>query len=175
MLGIRSTDWIGLAATLLLAGAIGYVLLGNDLRKMAALTEEQASLAVELDSLTDVVDTVAKGNEVLGALEGKISLLQEQMPASMEFDSFFRELTELSEKNGVSLTEVVPGEARPEEDCLALTVSFTAEAALEDFHRFLFDIKRLPRLSKVGRLALVATDDPGNCAISAALSIFARE
>lgn len=175
MLGIRSTDWIGLVLTLAVAGSLGYLLLAKDLAAMAALTEEQKALSVTLDESTEVVSTVTEGKELLDQLDERIAALSLQIPDALDFEAFFRSLTALSEEHNVALSTIELGENMRGEGYVALPVSFSAEATLENFHGFLFAMKRLPRLNKVERLTFLATAEPGQCAVDATLMIYAAD
>ena len=169
----RIIDWAALAAVLAVALLAAYVLVGNSLRKLEGLEEEQRGLSAELEHLTEVADVVARGETALRTLEAGMQQLDERLPLSMDFEAFYGSLADFAKECDVAIAALQPGEASEIEDYVVMPVSFAAHARYEDFQRFVFQIGNLPRLNTVQQLRIAASETPGLCDIEMTVNLYA--
>ena len=172
---IRAVDWLAFGGVLLLAFLVAYVLIGSCLKRIETLNEEQQTLALELDRLTEVSSAVTQAERVLEQLKAGMSQLDERLPPSMDFATFYTALTDFAEELDVAIAAIRPGDISEKGDYVAMPVSVTAHGRFSSLHRFIFAIGNLRRLNKLERLQIAATSEPETCSLEMTLGLYAAD
>ncbi len=166
-------DAAGMIAALVVSLSFTYVFVGGGLRRAGELRVEASALTEELDYLTELSETLAKGEQTLEALENNMRVLNERLPAEMDFQDFYRALNAKAKEDEVLISQVRPGEASEKEEYIEMPVSISATAEFERFHNFLFSISSLNRLTTLEHLSVRVSDQPHLCDIEMIVKIYA--
>lgn len=162
-----------LVLTLIMTVGAGYVFLGGSLDEGALLASEQVELAKELTRLTELVAAIRRGEETVESLQGGLEEIRNQIPAMIDFQGFYRDLTEITNKRGIRVYQVSPEEVEHKEGHDEMLVTITAQASFADFHAFLNDVSAQSRLTQLERLNVSPAGEAGLCDFEMSLFIFA--
>lgn len=161
-----------LIVTLILVAAVGYWFLQGNLEKGERLAQEQATLAEELGQLTELAATIQRGEDLLQSLDSELGELHKRLPSAMDFQSFYGELTAMTNDYGVQVSEIRPGEIEQRQDHAEMSISVIAQASFGDLHRFVDAVSTQPRLTQLQRLDVRAADEPGICDFEMSVLIY---
>lgn len=170
---MKKTDWAAAGVIAVAALGLAYVLIGVGMRQMGSLNAEKVRLAQELDELTKISQNVLAGQEVLKQLEGQQENFRRLMPNTLDVVSFYGSLTEAAHEAGALVDLMEPGAVAEGDEFRYLSVRIEARSDFETLYQFLFRITHLPRLTKVARLQLAATEDPSLCRLELLLNVYA--
>ena len=169
----RMIDIVGLLSTILLVVLIGYLFGGSSLQAVRELNDEQRKLAVRLEHLTELNNVIGQGKATLDDLKLGMAEISERLPLTMGFDQFYSSLTDFANKNKILISEMRPGEITKEDDYIELPISMNATAKFEDFHKFLFALNNMKRITKLDSLAIQVASKPEFCDVQMTIKIYA--
>jgi Tfp pilus assembly protein PilO len=168
----RTLDRAGVAAALLLGLAVGAVLMGGNLRERKQLTAERVALTERLTYLTDLSRTLGEGQEALHQLETRMQHLEQRLPSTMAFETFYEDLSTFAEARGLSIEDLRPGTMVEHEAYESLPIELVASGSVLALNEFLYDLATHARLSKVAALDIATTDTLGLCDMHLTLNIY---
>lgn len=167
-------DIVGVLVVLILIGAGAYAGVGGSLNTITELRSEQRELAGELSYQTELRNALGEGEEKLEHLRTEIDQLEQLLPVSMDFRSFYKALSEQAEEHDVIISQMRPGGPEPNEGYTEMPVTLEIVAGFEEFYRFLFAVTNLPRLNRLGDLSITRSNQTGPCTIQMTLFIYAK-
>lgn len=170
---MRAVDWAAAAGIALLLAVAGYLSIGMGIGRMRQLHLEEQQLAQELATLTEASNVVMTAEATLAELDAQREALARRMPRSLDFSNFYGSLTEAAEAAEVVLSGVEPGAVTQAPEYLALPIRLQAQGQFAALYEFVFHLTHVPRLIKVQRLQVKATEDPGTCALDMEVTVFA--
>jgi Tfp pilus assembly protein PilO len=169
---MRPVDWLSVAVIVAVMAAAAYLSLGLSFTKLRRLHHEQTQLARELEALTQIRNAVLNAEATLAEMKAQQEHLARQIPHSINF-GFYGGLSGAADDAGVVLEHVTPGTVGQAARYLVLPVEVTARGEFHHLYDFLYRLTHLPRLTKVERLVMLATDDPGACTLTLTLQVYA--
>ena len=167
-------DIAGVLVVLILIGAGVYAGIGSSLNTIAELRSEQRDLTGELSYQTELRNALGEGEEKLEQLRIEIDQLEQLLPESMDFRSFYKALNEQAEEHDVIISQMRPGKPEPNEGYTEMPVTLDIVAGFEEFYRFLFAVANLPRLNRLGDLSISRPNQTGPCTIQMTVFIYAK-
>lgn len=166
------------AATLVVMAAIclaAYYPLGNRFRDVQAQ-------AGELRDLVERTSEIARKHQ---ALEERLTKsrqaaaeLLERMPAAPRESDFLAQVSQLAERTGIEVADYHPGPVEQRENHHEMEVRVSTRGAYDALCRFLEQVDRLPRLSRLTQLEILvpgATAAPASPTASAGANKLAVE
>ena len=168
----RAIDWIGFAATLAVAIGLGYPLLQGQVTSQRALGSEQQELAVKLADVTEVMNTVAAGQELLTKLQTRNDSLRSLLPPSLQFQEFYQHLSEIATENHIELSEVQPGTMSADPYYVMLPVTITAESSFPNLYAFLSELLAGDRMIKIARFEIHSAEDSDKCSMGLEIMLY---
>ncbi len=140
-------------------------------RDVQAHTAEQRQKLADLRNMTaespNIADDIVKLKSAIAYLEGKL-------PVEKEMDKVLKEVWQLQQKSGlntksVHMLKVIQGGNYNE-----LPIRIVIQGPMKNgFYKFLSDVERLPRLTKVKEMKIDADDKiPGQVTVDMVLTIY---
>ena len=169
----RTTDVIGIVTAVVLGAAATYFLVTSRSNKIDALTEEQQILTERLTHLNELASVFARGEQALSTLPQDLDELDRWLPAELDVQAFYEDLTDKASADELSIARIVPGEELAKEAYVELPVQFEGMAKFDRFHAFLFALTNGERLVKLDRLSIDVGDGHGLIDIDMVVKIYA--
>ncbi|MBI2432726.1 MAG: type 4a pilus biogenesis protein PilO [Candidatus Hydrogenedentes bacterium] len=170
---MRGSDWAAVAGVVVVLIVAAYVLIGLSVRKIGRLNDEAAQLSSELEGLVRLNDAVRSAERVIAALDQQRESLAAQIPSAMDSSQFYGALTDAAAATGVTLERVQPSGLHKTAEYVYQPLEIDASGAFPKLYEFVYRATHQPRLSKVARMNLTATEDPGLCKLALTLHIYA--
>lgn len=168
-------DAVGLISALLVSSLIAYVMVGSGLDVASRLKAEASTLSDELSYLQELSRSLEQGDLTIEMLENNMKLVEKRLPKTMGFQEFYATLTARAQEEGIRISQVKQGEIVDRKSYSEMTVSVSAVAEFDQFHRFLFSLSTMDRLSTMESLSIRVADEPHLCAIDMVLIIYSCE
>lgn len=168
-------DAAGLISAVLVSLLFAYALIGSGLDTASHLKVEASVLSDELNYLKELSRSLEQGDLTIEMLEGNMDAVEKRLPNAMNFQEFYATLTARAQEEGIHISQVKQGEIVDRESYSEMTVSVSAVAEFDQFHRFLFSLSTMDRLSTMESLSICVADEPHLCAIDMVLIIYSCE
>lgn len=170
---MRKADWAAVGLIAALVAGMLYVFIGIGMGRISKLNAEKVRLAQELEDLTKISQSVFDGQAVFKRLEGQHEAFRRLVPETLDVVSFYGLLMGAAHDAEVLIDLMEPGTVTEGDEYRFLSLKIEARSSFESLYDFLFRITHLPRLTKVERLQLSATDDPSVCRLELLLNVYA--
>lgn len=165
---------IGASALLLISYLAGWAFISGGLKKNLHLRNEQRTLSNQLAMNIGLSGTMEQAEQVLRSLDDKIAQLNQRLPGVMNEREFYRSLNNLAQSNQIQVASLKPEVSVAKEGFYELPVKLHAIGSFENFHNFLFSVTTMPRLTKLDKLTIEKTDEPGQYNFHMTLKIFSE-
>lgn len=165
-------DAAGLISALVVSLLFAYALIGSEMDEASGLRIEASALTEELSYLEALSQSLEYGELTIETLEDNMKAVEKRLPDTMNFQEFYTVLTANAQEEGVRVSEVKQGEAIDSEAYREMPVSVSAVAGFESFHRFLFSLSTLDRLTTLESLSIRVADEPHLCDIEMVVKIY---
>lgn len=142
---------------------------------LKVLSAERDALSSDLSRLTVLQTTIARGESVLDDLEGSVSAIKGNVPETMEFQTFYSELTLLTHKHDIEVSKIEPKEAEQSPEYRWMAITLTAESSFRDFFQFTQDLGAAQRLVTLERMDVRGLVDGERCSFEITLNIYSMD
>ena len=165
---------IGASALLFISFLAGWAFIGGGLKKNLHLRNEHQILSNQLAMNIGLSGIMEQAEQVLRSLDDKIAQLNQRLPGVMDEREFFLSLNNLADSNRIQIASLKPEISVAKEGFDEMPVKLHAIASFENFHNFLFSVTTMPRLTKIDKLSIEKTDEPGLYNFHMTIKIFSE-
>lgn len=165
LIGLLTACLVGVAAS------VGIIYLCSS--EMDKLRLERQTLAADFERLSEIRSAVGRGDVALADADAWLENWERLIPREMDFESFYSDLSRLSERHGIEVDRIQPSETEVRGRHLTMGISIGAESSFRTFYEFVRDIEALPRLATVEQLDIRAVDGDDRCRFELTLNIYA--
>ncbi len=120
--------------------------------RVAVLRQEEAALTETLAARGGTELALDKIAEEIRTIQSNLEQFEQQLPGESRIHDFLRTLDTLAREARVELTAITPQGAVREARYSRIPVMISGRARFTDFYRFLYQLERIPRITKVQSL-----------------------
>jgi Tfp pilus assembly protein PilO len=142
------------------------------MQRLAALHSQERSLQQQSDLHAQVRVGVDQLQAQITASERRLTVFDQQLPHDAQLETFLRQLDQVAQRTGFTMTLIKPGQAQPGELYGTVPIAITAESSFPAFYNFLTALPELPRLTKIDALSITRKPESPVCDISFTLLVY---
>jgi type IV pilus assembly protein PilO len=138
-----------------------------------ALRQDTILKQRELSDLHTATMGVNDLNREIDDLQSAIKFFDSKLPAQREVDTILQQISQISTQAGLITRTVRPNKAEATANYSEEPIQLTLAGSYEGFYQFLFDLEKLPRLTRVTQMKLTKNyDHEGQMTADVTLSIY---
>ncbi len=169
---IRKIDLVSLGIIIFLMVTAYLTLFKTDRTKIATLKEQEKRLTEKLDLAGDMSVAMDKISLEIEKIQRNLEAFNQQLPSQKRIHDFIRSIDKLADQNGVQLEAIDPGEMQRASLYTRIPIKIAARSGFQSFYEFLYQLEKIPRITRMERLRIDRPADQDRCHIELALAVF---
>ncbi len=137
----------------ILAGAAYFVFLPH-WRQVEQVRKETMEKQARLNNLGQLGQSSEALTKELADLTQALEFFESKLPDNQQIHSVLREVTQITEKHGLTTKSVRTLKQVESPDYVAQPIEMDLSGGFPGFYQFLLDLRKLPRITKIGQMEL---------------------
>jgi len=152
-------------------GSVYFFVFSKANARREALEADTLAKQRQLDALEAATSGINDRNRKLGELESAIKFFDGKLPAQREVDTILQQVSQTSQAAGLSTKTVRPSKSETTAHYSEEPIELILTGSFEGFYKFLLELEKLPRLTRVTEVKLTKIDEKGGAQMTAHMTL----